>query len=583
MTDPKTQHIGSLLRLRPEYEERYIVLHKHIFPGVLRSISRSNIRNYSIFLRDGILFSHLEYIGDDYDADMAAIADETTREWWKLTDPMQEPLETRKEGEWWAIMEMLGHKEGGEQPGRQALRLAGCRNEESCRNSQDSVIAGLMGHAFRAVSSYRHDKTVCLYAEYAGEIDAWPRVEEEFLRFSRQAGFQEMKEVFHTDGLPGKKKVIVTGCFDLLHSGHLAFLKEAAGYGDLYVCIGNDENVSSLKGRYPINSQEERHFMLSSLACVKECRINSGTGIIDFLKEMDDIGPDIFIVNEDGNTPTKVELCRHKGIEYIVLKRIPYGNLPIRSTTALKTECRIPFRIDLAGGWLDQPFVSKYYPGPVITISIEPTFEFNDRSGMASSTRRKAIELWKSDVPHGDREQLAKILFAYENPPGTNEVSGAQDALGIVFPGLNKHNYSGDYWPYSIESVDDPVILDWLESSLYLITLGPRVSGFHVLENTNITAEGARALAEATDACWTAILSKNIVEFGKQFRRSFEAQIAMFPNMVDESILNIIGEYENRAHGWKLSGAGGGGYLILASDCSVPGAMKIKIRRREDY
>ena len=84
----------------------------------------------------------------------------------------------------------------------------------------------------------------------------------------------------------------------------------------------------------------------------------------------------------------------------------------MRSTTALRTECRIPFRIDLAGGWLDQPFVSKHFPGPVLTISIEPTLEFNDRSGMASSTRRKAIELWKTDIPPGDPEMLAKMLFS---------------------------------------------------------------------------------------------------------------------------------------------------------------------------
>lgn len=312
------------------------------------------------------------------------------------------------------------------------------------------------------------------------------------------------------------------------------------------------------------------------------CRSNIRNYSI-FLREIDEIGPDIFILNEDGNTPAKAELCRERGIEYIVLNRVPYGNLPVRSTTALRTECRIPFRIDLAGGWLDQPFVSKYYPGPVITICIEPTFEFNDRSGMASSTRRRAMELWKTDIPNGDREQLAKILFSYENPPGTKEISGAQDSVGIVFPGLNRHDYNGHYWPHSIVSVHDLEILDWLETSLFLITLGPRVSGFNVLDHTNVTAEGARALAKASEACWTAILSRNIVEFGKQFRRSFEAQIAMFPNMVDEGIFSVIRQYEHRAHGWKLSGAGGGGYLILASDAPVPGAMKIKIRRKEDF
>ena len=95
-------------------------------------------------------------------------------------------------------------------------------------------------------------------------------------------------------------------------------------------------------------------------------------------------------MNEDGNAPAKSELCDKLGIEYKVLKRIPFADLPARSTTVLRTECDIPFRIDLAGGWLDQPFVSKFASGPVITISIEPTIEFNERSGMASSTRLKA-------------------------------------------------------------------------------------------------------------------------------------------------------------------------------------------------
>src|SRR5215203_3068771 len=96
-----------------------------------------------------------------------------------------------------------------------------------------------------------------------------------------------------------RKKVMVTGCFDLLHSGHVAFLKEAASYGELHVCIGNDQNVYQLKGRYPVNSQEERKYMIEALAGVDECHVNKGFGIIDFVKELDEIQPDVFIVNED--------------------------------------------------------------------------------------------------------------------------------------------------------------------------------------------------------------------------------------------------------------------------------------------
>lgn len=376
------------------------------------------------------------------------------------------------------------------------------------------------------------------------------------------------------------KKVFVTGCFDLLHSGHVAFLKEAAQFGDLYVCIGSDENVKNLKGRYPVNHQAERRYLLEALACVQEVRVNQGWGIMDFEKELADIAPDVFVVNEDGHTPAKEALCRNFNIEYKVLSRKPHGDLPVRSTTALRTVCTIPFRVDLAGGWLDQPYVSKYFPGPVLTISIEPTIDFNDRSGMASSTRRKAIELWKTELPSGDREQHAKILFAFDNPPGTGHVSGSQDSIGIVFPGLNKLNYNNHYWPDTIETIDDEAIMSWIEAHLYLVTLGPRVSTYNVLENTQINEQNAKALADAANRCWEAMLQKDIHAFGEAFRASFEAQIAMFPNMVDAEILRIIEQYRSTALGWKLSGAGGGGYLILVSDRPVENAIQIKIRRR---
>jgi galactokinase/mevalonate kinase-like predicted kinase len=271
------------------------------------------------------------------------------------------------------------------------------------------------------------------------------------------------------------------------------------------------------------------------------------------------------------------------GIEYHILKRIPHADLPVRSTTTLRTECTIPFRIDLAGGWLDQPYVSLHHPGSVLTISIEPTIEFNDRSGMSSSTRRKAIELWRNEIPHGDTEHLARMLFSFENPPGTKHVSGSQDSLGIVYPGLNKLDYNGSYWPDKINTIHDEGILTWVEKKLYLVTLGPRVSSYSPLENTNITPAGAKALADATEDCWEAIQKKDIQAFGNAFRRSFEAQIAMFPNMVDPDILHTIDLYKEKVWGWKLSGAGGGGYIILVSDTPVEGAMQIKIRRKNNF
>jgi cytidyltransferase-like protein len=378
-----------------------------------------------------------------------------------------------------------------------------------------------------------------------------------------------------------RKKVFVSGCFDMLHSGHVTFFEEAAGYGDLYVGIGSDRTISDLKGRRTVNGERERLYMIKSLRCVKDAWINRGSGLLDFEFELREMKPDIFFVNVDGYTPDKKKLCDELGIELVVSRRIPQVGLPPRSTTALRSECRIPYRLDLAGGWLDQPFVSKYYPGPVLTISIEPDIEFNDRSGMSGSTRKKAVQLWQTDIPEGDPHILAHTLFCVENPPGTSYVSGSQDAIGIVFPGLNRLDYAkGEYWPEKITPVDDPEILDWLENHLWFITLPPREGNFNVLDETNISAVAAEALTKAADDVWDAIQEKDTIRFGKAFKASFDAQVAMFPLMKSTTVRETIDIYKNSALGWKLAGAGGGGYLVLVSEKPVDNAVKVRIRRK---
>ena len=376
-----------------------------------------------------------------------------------------------------------------------------------------------------------------------------------------------------------KKKVFVSGCYDMLHSGHVAFFEEAAKLGDLYVGIGSDKTLVELKARKPVNPEQERLYMVGSLKAVKGAWINSGNGILDFEEDLSRFKPDIFFVNEDGHTPAKQELCDRLGIEYVVGKRKPHTGLPTRSTTALRQECRIPYRIDLAGGWLDQPFVSKYHEGPVLTLCLEPDIEFNDRSGMATSSRKKAIELWQTDLPEGDPEQTAKLVFSYENPPGTSYVSGSQDAIGITYPGLNRLFYQGNYWPSEIENVCEHSILDWLENHIRLVQLFPRKHDYDVLADTRITEAGAKALSDAAEKAWKAILDKDLKTFGTAVRESFEAQIAMFPNMCPEEVSRQVAHYKDQALGHKITGAGGGGYLILITDKEIPNSLKIRVRR----
>lgn len=215
----------------------------------------------------------------------------------------------------------------------------------------------------------------------------------------------------------------------------------------------------------------------------------------------------------------------------------------------------------------------------MVTLSIEPTVEFNDRSGMATSTRRAALDLWGPRLPVGDPAKLAKALFCYDNPPGTTQISGAQDAIGIVFPGLARSHYTGVYWPTQIEQLQDEDALSFVEELLYLIPLGPRGQEFDVLGDTRITQEGARRLATASADCWRAIQQRNVSGFGQAVRASFEAQIAMFPRMLTPMIEELIEEYQEQASGWKISGAGGGGYLILVATQPIENALKPVARR----
>jgi cytidyltransferase-like protein len=135
----------------------------------------------------------------------------------------------------------------------------------------------------------------------------------------------------------GRKKVIVTGCYDWFHSGHVRFFQEVSAHGDLYVGIGSDANVRSLKGpSHPMHSQEERRYMVGAIRFVTQAMVATGRGWLDAEPEIDRLRPDIYAVNEDGDRGGKREFCERRGIEYLVLKRTPAPGLPPRSSTNLR-------------------------------------------------------------------------------------------------------------------------------------------------------------------------------------------------------------------------------------------------------
>lgn len=144
-------------------------------------------------------------------------------------------------------------------------------------------------------------------------------------------------EIALTEPSHDRKKVIVTGCFDWLHSGHVRFFEEIAAYGDLYVCVGHDANITFLKGAgHPMQPQEERRYAVAAVKHVKQALISTGHGRLDAEPEMQALKPDIYAVNEDGDHASKREYCRANGISYVVLRRAPAEGLPRRSSTALR-------------------------------------------------------------------------------------------------------------------------------------------------------------------------------------------------------------------------------------------------------
>ncbi len=219
--------VGSLIRVRPDHEERYIILHRHTFPEVLAQIRDSNIRNYSIFLLDGVLFSHFEYIGNDFEKDMDRMAqDKVTQEWWKLTEPMQRPFEDRKEGEWWTVIDEIFHLAKREKTNTGVQRFgflieAAPGREEACISHISGMpgpVRELLGTTgIQNLSVFYRNGTFYSYIEYSGNdflgdierivnhegIRDWKDGFRGKLKEGPSTGisrwWQPMEEVFHTD------------------------------------------------------------------------------------------------------------------------------------------------------------------------------------------------------------------------------------------------------------------------------------------------------------------------------------------------------------------------------------------------
>ena len=249
----------------------------------------------------------------------------------------------------------------------------------------------------------------------------------------------------------------------------------------------------------------------------------------------------------------------------------------------------IPYRMALAGGWIDQPFVSKLNPSPpgsMVVVGLEPTCRFMERAGMATGTRRVALDLWGGRLPDGDPAELVRELYLEENR-GRSEPSGSQDMIGLIYPGISRLDYDysceGGVFPRHIESCNDVRVLAWLEDVIHLLPVAPRPDGYNPLETKNLDAAWIRRLGATGKDCFDAIVARDAAGLGGAMNACMECWEAILPCTVRHPALTVdlkglLAYYQSRYCGAMYSGCGGG-YLFVVANEPVPGGLKVRMRR----
>jgi len=246
-----------------------------------------------------------------------------------------------------------------------------------------------------------------------------------------------------------------------------------------------------------------------------------------------------------------------------------------------------PYRIALAGGWIDQPFCSQLNPTPpgsMVVVGVEPTCYWMERAGIATGTRKIALKLW-GRLPEGDPSALVDELYAAENL-GSTEPSGSQDMIGLIYPGVNRLDYDfahrGGIVPKHIESNNDPEIARWLERVIHVLPVAPRPPGYSPLGVKNLSAEWVQRLGQSGKDCYDAILSKDVSKLGASMNECMLCWETLLPQTVAHPAIKIdlkglLHAYQSRYPGAMYSGCGGG-YLFVVSDEPVPNAFHIQVR-----
>jgi hypothetical protein len=249
----------------------------------------------------------------------------------------------------------------------------------------------------------------------------------------------------------------------------------------------------------------------------------------------------------------------------------------------------IPNRLQLAGGWIDQPFVSRQNPKPpgsMVVVQIEPDFRPMDRSGIASGTRAIAMKLWKGKLPNRPPEELVGELYDAENK-GKADPSGSQDMIGLVYPGINRLDYdfkiTGGVFPSHIESCNQPKVARWLESVLYLIAVEPRPDGYSPLGVKNLKPEWVARLGQSGRDCYDAIVNRDAKALGASLNANMKCWETLLPHVVRHPLIRLdlvemLRAYQHQYAGVMYSGCGGGYLMIVSENQPVPGGFQVRIR-----
>ena len=250
----------------------------------------------------------------------------------------------------------------------------------------------------------------------------------------------------------------------------------------------------------------------------------------------------------------------------------------------------IPNRLQLAGGWIDQPFVSKHHPEPpgsMVVVQVVPNFMPFERSGLASSTRAVAARIWNGRVPDRPLAELVRELYAAENE-GKSEPSGSQDMIGIVYPGVNRLDYDprveGGLFPSHIESCNDVSITRWLEEVLNILPVCPRPAGYSPLGEKNLIPEWVGQLGLSGRNCFDAVMRRDVEALGASLNLTMRCWEVLLPHVVSHPLITtdlvrVLRAYQDDYPGAMYSGCGGG-YLVIASKEPVPGAFHVNVRTR---